>query len=77
MILCREATRLHTEADEGALSGTTLALYTLHMTLCGPCRRYRDQLAVTRQLLQHMGTTPEKPSAALVDRLAREIEKKP
>jgi hypothetical protein len=77
MILCRDATRLHTEADEGTLTGKTRALYTLHMTLCGPCRRYRDQLRTTAQVLKHLGTTDEKPGEALIDLLAREIEKKP
>jgi hypothetical protein len=76
MILCREATRLHTEADEGTLTGTTRALYVVHMTLCGPCRRYREQLRTTAKVLKHLGTTDETPGEALIDRLAREIEKK-
>ena len=75
MILCREATRLHTDADEGALHGAKKAFYDLHMRLCRPCKRYRAQLRTTAAVLA--GLPKEPPPAELVERLASEVGKTP
>ncbi len=74
MISCREATSLHTEAEEGALEGAKKLRYDIHMKICGPCQRYRAQLGTTVGVLREMPA--EKPPASLVDLLAAELEKK-
>jgi len=71
---CRTATALHTEASEGKLSGAKKLRYDLHMTVCGMCKCYRDQLETTTEALRKLPR--EEPPADLLDRLAAEIEKK-
>ena len=78
MITCREATELHTAAEEGALTGAKKAFYELHMKICPGCKQYRSQLHATVDVL---GKLPDKlpeeaPPADLIDRLAAELEKK-
>lgn len=76
MILCRRATELHTAADEGALTGAQRVLYDLHMVVCGPCRRYREQLRTTVEVLHGLPKEDAAPPADLLDRLAKEIDRK-
>lgn len=74
MMTCREASELHTKAEEGALSGAKKILYDLHMTICSHCKCYRSQLDTTKGVLG--GLPKEEPPKNLVDLLAAEIEKK-
>lgn len=75
MITCREACELHTAAEEGALRGTKKLRYEVHMKVCGPCKRFRQQLRTTVEALK--GLPAEKPAEDLVDLLAKEIDAKP
>ncbi len=74
MITCREATELHTAAEEGALHGAKRAFYELHMRICPGCKRYRSQLHTTVDVLGKLPS--EAPPDDLLDRLAAELEKK-
>ena len=73
MMTCREATCLHTDFEEGALGGTKLLRYEMHLLICGPCKRFRSQMRTTKSLLERM--PKETPSASLVDVLAAQIGK--
>jgi hypothetical protein len=73
-MFCREATSLLTEAQEGALRGAKKAMFEVHLTLCGPCKRYRAQLEATSRALANL--PKEQPPSGLVDLLAGELEKK-
>ena len=75
MITCREATALHTAADDGVLTGAKRFFYNLHMTVCPHCKRYRRQLDATVEVLQRLRPA-EAPPPALVELLAAELEKK-
>ncbi len=68
MMTCRTASSLHTAAEEGAVSVPKLLRYRVHMTVCGPCRRYRAQLATVRALLKHLSSevTPPAPTVDLL-----------
>lgn len=75
MMTCREATELHTAAEEGALSGAKKVLYDIHMTVCGMCKCYRGQLKTTVEVVR-AAKKDEAPSADLLELLANEIPKK-
>ncbi len=73
MMLCKRATSLLTEAEEGKLEGATKVAFDLHLAICPPCRRYRAQLEKTVDML---GKLPkEEPPPSLLDALASELEK--
>lgn len=74
MITCREATELHTAAEEGALTGTKKVFYDLHMKICPGCKCYRAQLHTTVDVLK--GLPPEEPPADLLGLLERELGEK-
>jgi hypothetical protein len=74
VITCREASLLHTAAEEGALTGAKKAFYALHMKICSACQCYRGQLHTTVEVLKKL--PHEEPPASLVDLLASELEKK-
>jgi hypothetical protein len=74
MMTCRTATALHIALEEGALSGARLLRYRVHMTLCGPCQRYRAQLERTRSLLAKLPPEPAAPPS-LTDLLADVLAK--
>jgi hypothetical protein len=76
IVVCKEASELHTAAEEGALTGAKKALYDLHMTICGPCKRYRQQLRTTAEVVKSMPHEDAAPPADLLDLLAKEIDKK-
>jgi hypothetical protein len=74
MINCRDATALHTLAEEGGLTGAKKALYALHMKICGPCQLYKKQLETSALVLKKL--PPVEAPEALVDLLASELDKK-
>jgi hypothetical protein len=76
IVLCRQASELHTEADEGKLTGAKKLAYAFHMTLCGPCQRYREQLRVTAKVVAGAPKDEASVPDGLVDRLADELAKK-
>ena len=74
---CRDATRLLTDASEGALVGAERVSFAFHLTICPHCRRYREQLTRTVEVLQAM-TTPAAdgrgtPTTEDVDDILRRI----
>jgi hypothetical protein len=58
VIHCRFATRLHTEAREGTLSGLLLRVYRLHMRMCPPCQAWAKGLDQTDAALKSVPTEP-------------------
>lgn len=56
MLKCKEATRLMSQAQDCALSGSERLSLTLHLAICGGCRNFRRQIAFLRQacsILRH------------------------
>ncbi len=52
MLTCREVTSLVTDAAEGALPFRRRVSLWMHLLVCGACRRYRQQMALTRSALR-------------------------
>jgi predicted anti-sigma-YlaC factor YlaD len=71
VLRCREAMDLLTEADEGALTGAAKATFEAHLAICVPCKRYRAQMATTREVLRAIAREPAAP--ADVDAVLRRI----
>lgn len=71
MIACRYATKLHTEAREGALTGVRRQLYDLHMRICPACKAYAKSLAQTDAALHQLPAepAPEDLKRTLAERL--------
>ena len=46
-ISCQEVVELVTDYLDGALAGEDGALFEEHLTFCGPCATYLDQLRTT------------------------------
>ncbi len=62
MLSCREITELATAYTEGALPFMTRWKFRLHLSMCGPCRRYVKQLRLTAATLGHLPQPPPEPS---------------
>ena len=73
MMLCKKASSLLTAAEEGALSGADKFWFDCHLTVCGPCRRYRRQMQATAEALRKL--PKEEPSSSLVDALSEALKK--
>jgi hypothetical protein len=64
VLSCRDVTELATRYMEGDLSLRARLAMRLHLTLCGMCRAYLDQLQKTVRLLN---TGPKPPPAPEVE----------
>jgi hypothetical protein len=57
-LCCRDATALHTDDGEGALAGMDWLSFAMHLKVCAPCQRYREQLALTVELVKELPSGP-------------------
>lgn len=73
MMLCKKASSLLTAAEDDALGAADKFWFDCHLTVCGPCKRYRRQMQATAEALRKL--PKEEPPSALLDALAKEIEK--
>jgi hypothetical protein len=56
---CQDATRTLSAAQEQPLSlGERLALH-LHLAICGPCRRFEQQVAFLRESMRAYARRPD------------------
>jgi anti-sigma factor ChrR (cupin superfamily) len=63
MLSCRDVSALATEYAEGALPPVRRLAIWLHLTMCRFCRRYAEQLEITRRLLRLLPPPPTIPAA--------------
>jgi len=53
-MICRKATRVISEGMDRRLTGLERLSLGLHLLGCTPCRRYRRQLGLIRELLRRL-----------------------
>ncbi len=70
---CRDMTALITEDAEGALEGVSKVQFALHLSICTPCQRMREQLRTTAALLRTLPKQPEPPRASDVDAIMKRL----
>jgi hypothetical protein len=61
---CREASRLISDAQDRTLSPLESTGLSIHLVLCAPCRRYRNQLALLRRLMHATAISKDADDAA-------------